>query len=304
VSSPFATPVPAGDLFAPVLMPDAQQIVSYHVVTEGACWGGAIGEPPMRLRTGDVLLIPHGDPYVISSSEGGCLRTPLDERESLEFFRLMAAGELPSVVRDGGGGPDGARLVCGFLGCDLRPYNPVVSALPAVVRVGPSPGPRDDRLQRLVDYALDEAREPSPGSRCTLVRLSELLFVEVVRRCVPDLAGVARGWIAGLHDPVVGRCLELVHRSPAHPWTLAELAGAVGCSRSGLADRFTELIGEPPIHYLTRWRMQLGSSLLEDPSATVEAVARRVGYGSAAAFSRAFTRTVGVNPSRWRSTRR
>jgi len=299
-SSPFATSVPRGDRFAPVLLPRAQQIVSYHVIVEGSCWGGLVGEAPVRLRAGDVLLIPRGDAYVMSDSEEACPRTPIDEGLAIEFFRGMASGELPFVYREGGGGPARVRVVCGFLGCEVRPFNPVLSALPALVRLPAAAGSGDARLRGLVDYAVSEAREPTPGSGGVLARLGELMFLEVVRRCLRELPGEPGGWLAGLRDPLVGRCLRLMHRRPAAPWTLESLAEAVGSSRSGLAQRFAERVGEPPIQYLTRWRLQMAANLLRDSSAKVATVADRVGYGSAPAFTRAFQRVVGVTPTQWR----
>jgi AraC-like DNA-binding protein len=299
-SDPFATSVPRGERIAPVLLPRAQQIVSYHVIVEGACWGGLVGEEPVELRAGDVLLVPRGDAYVMSSSREACRRTPIDEAAALGFFAAMASGQLPLVVREGGGGPGEARVVCGFLGCDVRPFNPVVAALPALVRL-PADQDTDGRLRGLVDYAVTEARAAAPGSGGILARLGELMFLEVVRRCVRELPGAPGGWLAGLRDPVVGRCLRLMHRRPAHPWTLGGLAAAVGASRSGLAQRFSERIGEPPIQYLTRWRLQMAANLLQDGAAKVAAVADRVGYGSAPAFTRAFKRVVGMTPGEWRN---
>ena len=300
VSSPFAIPVPNGERFAPVLLPRAQQIVSYHVVVGGACWGGLVGGPPVRLQAGDVLLIPRGDAYVMASSERACRHAPVDEGPALEFFRMMASGDLPFVVKDGGGGSDRARIVCGFLGCDVRPYNPIAAALPGIVRLT-SPGETgSDRLRALADYAVAEARRPSPGSGEVLARVGELMFVEAVRRCLRELPAVPGGWLAGLRDPVVLRCLALMHRQPAEPWTLESLARAVGASRSGLAQRFSARTGEAPMEYLTRWRLQMAANLLTDTDATVAAVAERVGYGSGPAFSRAFKRVVGVTPSEWR----
>ena len=299
-SSPFVTTVPPGERFAPVLLPDARQIVSYHVVVEGGCWGSLVGGSPLRLRAGDVLLIPRGDPYVMTSSEEACRSTPVDEEAAIEFFRMMAAGDLPFVIEDGGGGPERARVVCGFLGCDVRPFNPVVAALPAIVRLGPHAGLGEDRLRSLADYAVAEARRPKPGSGGILARLGELMFVEVVRRCLSELPDAPRGWPAGLRDPVVARCLALMHRRPADPWTLERLAAAVAVSRSGLAERFADKVGEPPIQYLTRWRLQLATNLLGEDSLKVESIAHRVGYASGPAFSRAFKRVVGVTPTEWR----
>ena len=299
-SSPFAMPAPDGERLAPVLLPGARQIVSYHVVVEGECWGGVLGQPALRLRAGDVLLVPRGDAYAMAHSEQACRGAVLDLEPSLAWFRAMAAGELPFVVQDGGGGPKVARIVCGFLGCDVRPFNPVVAALPGAVRLGRPETAGPDRLLGLVDYAVAEARAPGPGSRGVLVRLGELMFMEVVRRCLDQVPELPPGWLAGLRDPLVGRCLSLMHRRPADAWTLARLARSVGSSRSGLAERFRQRVGEPPLRYLTRWRLALASSLLGDPGLSISTVADRVGYGSGPAFSRAFQRVVGVGPGEWR----
>jgi AraC-like DNA-binding protein len=236
----------------------------------------------------------------MASSEETCRRARVEEEPAIEFFRQMASGGLPFVVREGGGGSDRARIVCGFLGCDLRPFNPVVAALPGVVRLHPPRDPADDRLRALAAYAVAEARAPTPGSGGVILRLGELMFVEVVRRCLRELPAAPGGWLAGLRDPVVGRCLAVMHRRPAEPWTLESLARAVGTSRSGLAQRFAHRIGETPIQYLTRWRLQVAATLLEDPSVTIATVADRVGYASGPAFSRAFKRVVGVTPTQWR----
>jgi AraC-like DNA-binding protein len=217
----------------------------------------------------------------------------------------MAAGELPFIVEDGGGAT-ATHLICGFLGCDVRPFNPVLAALPRLVRLRAPADPASDRLQSLIDHALLEARQPRPGGQCVLVRLSELMFVELVRRWLaePDAQGAAApvhdNWLAGLRDPLVGRALMHLHRTPAAGWTLDALARAVGASRSRLAESFTRFVGQPPIQYLTQWRLQLAARMLADGSAKVAAVARDVGYESEAAFSRAFKRFVGVPPRQWR----
>lgn len=300
VAWPYVTPVPAGHTFAPIILPGAQQAISYHIVTHGSCWGGLIGEQPVRLRAGDVVLFPHGDAYVMSSSADLCAGAEIELEPALGFFRQMAAGELPFVVKEGGGEQRSTRVVCGFLGCDLRPFNPVLAALPRLVHLRARADPAQDRLQTLIELTLAEAREPRPGGQSVLLRLSELMFVEVVRRCLAELPAARTGWLAGLRDPVVGRALLALHRKPAHGWTLETLACEVGASRSHLAARFTRLIGLPPMHYLTRWRMQLAARMLADGSAKVAAIALDVGYGSEAAFSRAFKRFVGVSPARWR----
>jgi AraC-like DNA-binding protein len=299
VSSPWVDEVPAATRFAAIVSPGAQQIVSYHIVTEGACWAALLGGAPVRLVAGDILVIPHGDAYSMSSAPG--LRSEAPPEEVLAFFREMAAGRLPAVVVEGGGGPERAKVICGFLGCDVRPFNPVLEALPRLIHLRrPDGAPARDRLEHVVEFALTESRLRRAGGRCVLLRLSEVLFVEVVRRHLDALPTEGSGWLAGLRDPIVGRALALLHDRPVHAWTLDALARDVGASRSTLADRFTKLVGQPPMRYLTQWRMQLAARLLSDGGAKVSAVALDVGYDSEAAFSRAFKKTVGMSPAAWR----
>jgi AraC-like DNA-binding protein len=299
-STPWIAQAPSGQTLAPAILPGAQQIVSFHVITEGVAWCVMAGQPPLRLDAGDVVVIPHGDPYALCCPQD--LRGALPLRAQLEWFRLMAAGRLPFVVTEGGGGAGRLGVVCGFLGCDVVPFNPVVAALPPVLHVRRPAGGVHDRLAQLVEFAVAEARDRRPGSDCVRLRISELMFVEVVRRHVGTLPAEDTGWLAGLRDPVVGRALTLLHQRPAEPWTLERLGRAAGLSRSALAERFQHLVGHPPMQYLTHWRMQLAAKLLAE-GLKVSAVALRVGYDSEAAFSRAFKRAAGLSPSAWRSSR-
>lgn len=221
--------------------------------------------------------------------------------EALEFFRRMTAGELSSVVVEDGGGATKAQFICGFLGCDLRPFNPVLAALPPLFPVRHVAG-IDDRMSHLIGFALSALCEPRrSGTDAVLLRLAELMFVEVLRRHLDSASATdAAGWLAGLRDPLVSSALTRLHAEPARPWTIEALAEAVGASRSVLAERFTQLVGQPPIQYLSRWRMQLAARLLADGSAKVRAVADAVGYESEAAFSRAFKKAAGIAPAKWR----
>jgi AraC-like DNA-binding protein len=191
------------------------------------------------------------------------------------------------------------HLVCGFLGCDAHPFNPVLAALPRLVHLRRLSGPDADRLGHLIDFALAESRARHAGGDCVLLRLSELMFVEVVRRHLAALPPDRIDWLAGLKDQVVGVALALLHNQPTLAWSLERLAKDVGVSRSTLAARFTEFVGQPPMQYLARWRMQLAARLLAE-GAKVSAVALDVGYQSEAAFSRAFKRMVGAPPALWR----
>ena len=300
-SSPWVDEVPRASVFAPLLPGGAQHVVSYHVVRRGRCWAGLTGRPPVRLEAGDILVIPHGDAYVMSSAPG--LRSDAPPDAVLAFFRDMSTPAAPCAVVEGGGGPDRADIVCGFLGCDVRPFNPVLGSLPPLVHLRRTPADQGhDRVTQLLELALAESRQRGSGAKCILLRLSEILFVEVVRRYLDAASESHTGWIAGLRDPIAGRALALLHERPCEPWTLHRLARETGASRSALASRFTHLLGQPPMRYLTQWRLQLAARMLSDGAAKVAAVALDVGYESEAAFSRAFKKSAGMSPSAWRAS--
>jgi AraC-like DNA-binding protein len=295
--SPWTAEAPATQILAPAILPQAQHVVSYHVVTTGHCWCRVADAAPVHVEAGDVVVIPHGDQYELTTERGGGSAMPPDE--TVAWFRAMASGQMPFVVREGGNGPERLGVVCGFLGCDVRPFNPVLAALPTVVHVRPPAGPGPDRLTDLIDFAVAEAEGKRAGSRSVLLRLAELLFVEVVRRYLMALPAEERGWLVGLRDDVVGPALALLHKQPEAPWTLDGLAREVAASRSVLAERFTHFVGQPPMQYLTRWRMQLAAQMLSG-GRKVAAVGRDVGYESEAAFSRAFKKATGLPPRAWR----
>lgn len=298
-SSPWADEIPASTRLAPSIMPGAQHVVSYHVVSEGGCWLAMLDGEAVRLETGDIVVIPHGDPYVMSSAPG--MQPDMPAEAVVTFFHEMVTRSAASMVIEGGGGPEHAHLVCGFLGCDVRPFNPVLETLPKLVHLRrPSGSMTRDPLAPLIEFAIAESRQRRAGAHSVLLRLSEVLFIEVVRRYLESLPADRTGWLAGLRDPIVGRALALLHAQATSEWTLERLSNDVGVSRSTLADRFTHVVGTPPMRYLSRWRMQLASRLLADGAAKVSAVAFDVGYLSEASFSRAFKEIVGVSPAAWR----
>lgn len=299
--TPWVAEAPASRHLLPVILPDAQHIVSYHVVSQGSCWCETSGEEPLRLEAGDVLVVPHGHAYQLASSCG--LRTGWSQDDTLAWFRAMAGGQLPFVVTEGGGGTEQLRLVCGFLGCDALPFNPVLATLPTLLRVHLG-GESGNQLRALLDFAVLESRRARPGSRSVLLRIAGLVFVEVLRSYLTALPQERASWLAGLRDPIVGRALARLHSEPARSWTLPDLARDVGASRSVLAERFTSIVGDPPMLYLARWRMQLAASRLAAGAGPVRAVANAVGYESEAAFCRAFKKVTGVTPAAWRKRQR
>jgi AraC-like DNA-binding protein len=292
-SEPWVAETPAGKAIVGAMFPGSEHLISYHVITHGQCWASVEGEAPMQLSAGDVIVLPHGDTHVLSSKPG------LRRSPNMSMYRMPADGKLPVTISVGDQG-EPTRFVCGFLGCDARPYNPLLTALPRVFRVSDQAG---GSLAAYVRFALAESKEPRMGGQGVLGRLSELMFIDVVRRYIESLPSERADWLSGLRDPFVGRALTALHRDPARDWTIESLARHVGLSRSALADRFSEFVGQPPMQYLTNWRMQLAASHLRGGVESVAVIANRVGYDSEAAFSRAFKKAVGEPPSQWRKPR-
>ena len=292
-SSPWVVEAPPSREIVGKVIPGAQRVIEFHLIARGSAWGHAVGQEPIRLGEGDLIVFPQGDAHVLSSAPG--LRQPPD----LSLFDRLST-PLPRVYQHGGGGPDRARIVCCFLGCDERPYNPLLSALPAVIHLSAAgPHATSEWLGTLLRMAVKESGSGRPGGENVLARLSELMFVETIRQYLEMLPSTQTGWLAGLRDPIVGQALAALHGGPGEPWTVERLARLVGMSRSVFAERFTGMVGHPPMHYLALWRMQLASRLLID-GGPVAAVAGAVGYESEAAFSRAFKKLVGQAPATWR----
>jgi AraC-like DNA-binding protein len=290
--APWVAEAPPSRDIAATVMPGAERVIEYHLIAQGACWGHAVGQEPIRLNEGDLIVFPQGDAHVLSSAPG------MRARPDLAMFTRRTS-PLPLTYELGGGG-EPARIVCCFLGCDERPFNPLLTALPAVIHLS-ADGNRAtaEWLPTLLNVAARESGSARPGTENILSRLSELMFVETIRRHIESLPPSQTGWLAGLRDPVVGRALASLHAEPTRGWTVEQLARAAGISRSVLAERFTELVGQPPMQYLAMWRMQLASRLLLEGGQLAE-VAGAVGYESEAAFSRAFKKLVGQAPGTWR----
>jgi AraC-like DNA-binding protein len=294
-AEPWVAATPAGAAIVGRMFPGAEHLISYHVMIGGGCWAAIPDSPSLQLHAGDIIVFPHGDAHLLSSTPG--MRTKAD----LSHYRQPQPDQqLPFTISMGkAGAAEAAHLVCGFLGCDVRPYNPLLAALPRVIRVRDTAG----ALGTYVRFALAEAREPRIGGESVLSRLSELMFVDVVRQHLEGLPADRTDWLAGLRDPFVGRALNALHRQPARNWSLQSLARHVGLSRSALAERFSQFVGRPPMQYLANWRMQVATGHLTAGRDSVAAIANLVGYDSESAFSRTFKKLVGTSPSQWRRER-
>jgi len=294
---------PPARRIADAVLPGADHVLAYHMIVKGSGWAATDGVPPVRLSEGDIVMFPRGDAHVMSSAPG--LRaTPTD----VAWVYATARDPKPipvayhrGVVDPGAALPAreaNAVLVCGFIGCDLKPFNPLIDALPRLMHV--AAGGVGDWVGGVLRQAVAESRERRAGGDALLERASEMMFVDAARRYLDTLPDEASGWLAGLRDRHVGRALGLLHAEPASPWTLDELSRRAGLSRSALHDRFTLFVGLAPMQYLARWRMQLAAARLRAGRDTIAAIALDSGYESEAAFSRAFKRLCGVAPSAWR----
>jgi len=306
---PWVAEAPHAREIIPAIMPRAEHMIEFHGIVKGSCWAAIVGESPIRLEAGDVILFPQGDPHVMSSAPG--MRAPSVDTTlffsprppQLPYALSMKEAEV-TTTRLAGSDPDRATVVCGFLGLDARPFNPLLAALPRVLRIPGSTLGADSWVTTFMRAVVAESNSRRPGGEAVLERMSEMLFVEVLRRHIDSLPPEQKGWLAGMRDPAIGRALSLIHEKPAEAWTLERLSEAAGLSRSSLHERFVHFIGQPPMQYLTQWRMQVAAGLLRDTTAKLVAVALDVGYESEAAFSRAFKRVAGMSPGAWRKVKR
>jgi AraC-like DNA-binding protein len=290
-SAPWSFASPEINSVMATLHPGAERMVLFHMLTQGQCQVETEGLPRTRLQAGDIIVFPHGDAHLMGSSPD-VAPAPMSD-----LHALLRRG--PRELRYGGGG-EITRFICGYLACDPRLCRPILNALPRVVVVSLRGGGEGDWLESSIRYAVTEAGSPRPGGAGVLAKLSEVLFVETLRRYVAQLPPEQTGWLAGLRDRVVGKALSLMHERPAYPWTVDALAREANASRSVLAERFTHYVGQSPMHYLARWRMALAANMLRSSALSLTRVAEEVGYETDAAFSRAFRREFGLPPAAWR----
>lgn len=306
--APWAVASATANELAEYLRLPSDCIAVFHILARGSCWLSIPGSAPVLLKAGDAVLLPQNCPHIVGSDWS---LSPISFRAVLPT--TMPPDGITEVV--GGNVGEMTQLICGYLHCDQR-FNPLLGALPDVMVVHPNHDGREaeaaiagagalaiqpgDWLETTLRHTVEEALGERPGNTDMLARLSEILFVEVVRRYMQQLPAAQHGWLAGVSDPVVGHALRLLHARPEHAWTVEDLAQAVAVSRSSLAQRFTALIGETPMHYLAAWRIQLAKYLLKQTNLNLVEVAQRVGYDSDVAFNRAFKRHVGQPPAAWR----
>ena len=311
-SSPWALESPSPSVLASVVLPDAECIVLFHVLVKGECTVECEGHSTLAMESGDVVVFPHGEQHIMRSRDA-VTATPL-----VSMVAQMTKEDLPQLAFGGGG--LATSFICGYLSCDQR-FSRLVEALPTILLVRS----RDDYsaieafdasgrrstvvpqgsgtwLATTLRFTINEAKTARPGNAAMLGRLTELMFVEIIREYMHRLPANQGGWLAALNDAAVGNALRLMHANPVRDWTVDLLSREVAVSRSVLAQRFTELVGETPMRYLANWRMQLAKQMMREGSRNIQEIATRVGYGSEAAFTRAFKRATGSPPAAWRKT--
>lgn len=287
---------------AQAVLPGAEHVMEYHVITRGDGWAGVIDGKPVRMETGDVVIFTQGDAHMLTSRPD-LKPPPFDPQWVIDTARdprpIPVVFRTPADFSWGTPAPEmPVHVACGFLGCDLTPFNPLIAGLPRVLHLPAAD--QGEWVAQAMHQAVRASQEDRPGSAAVLERISEMMFVDALRRHAARLPEEENGWLAGLRDRHVGRALALMHADPARAWSLEELAREAALSRSAFAERFTRYVGAAPMQYLAQWRMQAAARLLRESRAPVAAIALEVGYESEAAFARAFKRATGAPPAGWR----
>jgi AraC-like DNA-binding protein len=278
------------DLTAPwgMTFPRLPGSLMFHFVTEGHCWLGVDGVEVRELQQGDLAVIPHGEGHRLLSD-------PQAHAVSLFDLPRVDISERYELLRYGGGGAP-VRLVCGAVRFEHPQAHDLMALLPRTICVGASASPHAGWIQSTLEFMAAEARVMRPGGETVVTRLADILVIQAIRAWLEQNPAVQAGWLGALRDKQIGRALSLIHRKPERPWTLVGLAKEAAMSRSAFAERFTELVGMPAMHYIARCRMHLAHRHLQERALGVGELASLVGYQSQAAFSRAFKRVIGVPP--------
>ena len=285
----------AAYLSAMVQNPAASRLVIYHFLTEGRAFARLPDGRREELTAGDIVVFPHGDGHFIGN---GSPEKPVDSFKT--FSKNLTQGLKAAQF---GGGGELTRFVCGFMACEPRLSDIFLDGLPPLLKVNVANEPSGKWIEQSIKFSVDQFNGAGAGSGLVLAKLSEVLFVETLRRYLSALPESETGWLAGARDPVIGQALAHIHKDPAHPWTIADLARRSGMSRTRFAERFRHFLGEPPMTYLSRWRLKLGAEMLQSGEESVAEVAAAVGYGSEAAFNRAFKREYECPPAQFRRDR-
>jgi AraC-like DNA-binding protein len=288
--APWGFSVPHLSKVAHIMAPGTERVVSYHLVTDGRAIVQFENDEPVEVKAGEVLIIPHGDAHTVSNG------APTEMIDATLKDHLTGALSVARVGADG----ELTRFICGYFGCERHADRMFLAGLPTMLKIDIRADESGAWIDNSIRHLVSHSNANRPGHSVLLAKASEALFVEALRRYMEELPPERGGWLAAARDPIVGAALALMHRNPHQDWTLQNLAGAAGTSRSVLSERFDRFLGEPPLTYLTRWRLQLASRLLETTRRPIQQIAAETGYDSEAAFNRAFKREFGAPPARHR----
>jgi hypothetical protein len=267
---PWVAETPCLSEIVSAILPGAERMMEFHGVASGSCWVTPEGEPPLKLEEGDLVMLPQGDAHIMSSAPGLRAKDPdpgifFTPRPSRLPHALSLVNNNETTAHLDGGGCESATLVCGFLGFDARPFNPLLTSLPRLIHI-PGAAGSGGWISTFLRSAVDETNKKRPGGAAVLERMSEMLFVDVMRSYLDTLPPDEKGWLSGMRDPSIGRALALMHTSPTEDWTLERLSEELGVSRSTLHERFVHFLGQTPMQYLSRWRMQLRRATCATPT--------------------------------------
>lgn len=305
LNDPWSIDSPSSEIIIRHMPQKAECLSLFHIITKGQCWFTPENSKTFKLSKGSVVIFPHACAHIMSSNPS---LHPVPLLDVLKFEEIKG---LPKVEYGGAG--DKTQFVCGYLMCDQR-FNPMLGAIPEVIilrketgeeklpveSAGVIPVKQGGWLDSTIQHLVGEVQQGEVGSFTLVTRLTELMYIEVLRRYMQRLPEKSQGWLAALRDHQVGRALRFLHAHLEDKWNVEKLAGEVGVSRSAFARRFTDLLGESPMRYLTGWRMQLAKSMLLRPEMNLSMIAQKIGYDSDYAFNRAFKRYVGEPPGHWR----
>jgi AraC-like DNA-binding protein len=295
-TAPWGFAVPPLQQVASTLAPGAERLVPYHLVTEGRALVKFEDGAEVQLEAGDVVIIPLGDGHTVSNGR------PTELVDSSKSLGKFLSGDLRTMSLGGGGERTG--FICGYFGCERDADRLFLAGLPHMIKINARGDATGKWLEDSIRYLVSEVDRSRPGQSILLSKMAEALFVETLRRYMERLPPEQIGWLAGARDSIVGGALALMHQKPSAAWTVDDLATSVGTSRSVLNDRFARFLGEPPLTYLARWRLQLAARLLKQGAKPIAQVAFDVGYESQAAFNRAFKREFGAAPGQYRKEAR
>jgi AraC-like DNA-binding protein len=272
--------------------PGVERLVTYHLIVSGQAQVRLEGSQDLEVSGGEIVIVPHGDAHTVFNGR------PATLVNSADAIGKFWSGQVATGHFGGGGAM--TKIVCGFFGCERHAAKLFLAGLPPVMKVSLRGDASGAWIESSILHLCREAATKRPGGTVLLSKMAEALFIESLRRHMEQLPPEQTGWLAGARDPVVGAALALLHRRPSHRWTLAELAAEAGASRSVLVERFQQFLGEPPLTYLARWRMQLAARRLQTTRDAVLQIAAEVGYESEAAFNRAFKREFFIPPAQYR----